>query len=216
MTYSEFKKAAQKLLVAHNQVVAAFPWEEARAYADWLAQTYYYVSYSTRLLAASAARLKLEDDRLHLRMLEHMGEEKSHQKLASTDMQKLGYKLEDFSELPETQAFYQTQFYWIEHQNPKALMGYILSLEVMAVTEAPAALVKIHATHPPGSDGFWRVHGEEDIEHVQKLYKQLESFSSEELDYVHSSLVQSCRLYQGMLSHIVERSARNKKGKLAA
>ena len=38
-----------------------FPWEERAAYADWLAQTYYYVRHTTRLIASAAARFPIDE-----------------------------------------------------------------------------------------------------------------------------------------------------------
>ena len=38
-----------------------FPWTDRDAYCEWLAQTYYYVRHSTRLLAAAAARFACDD-----------------------------------------------------------------------------------------------------------------------------------------------------------
>src|SRR5690606_24416532 len=75
-----------------------FPWTSRKVYGDWLAQTYYYVRHSTRLLAAAAARFPLDErgSALHYRFAAHIGEEKRHEQLALHDLQQLGFTLAEF------------------------------------------------------------------------------------------------------------------------
>ena len=49
-------KATSTPCLRHGCRWGLFPWTERAAYVGWLAQTYYYVRHSTRLLAAAAAR----------------------------------------------------------------------------------------------------------------------------------------------------------------
>src|SRR6187549_486414 len=108
--------------------IRGYPFEEPRAYAQFLAQTRHYVVHSTRLLAAAAARMDDEQEALHVRFLQHAAEERSHHRLAEHDLRKLGGQIEQFPELPATQALYQSQYYRVEHQAPTALFGYIFML----------------------------------------------------------------------------------------
>src|SRR3712207_1317678 len=100
-----------------GKAVEAYPWKHKASYANALAQTYYYVSHSTRLLAVSASRFALEDEALHRRFAAHMVEEKSHHLLAAHDLKVLGHSLTDFPELPATHAFYESQYYKSGYQD---------------------------------------------------------------------------------------------------
>ena len=74
----------------------SFAWTDRAAYAGWLAQTYYYVRHSTRLLAAAAARFPhgRAGDTMHHRFGAHIGEEKRHELLCVRDLQALGETLD--------------------------------------------------------------------------------------------------------------------------
>src|SRR5688572_20045967 len=112
----------------------AFPWSSRYAYGDWLAQTYYYVRHSTRLLAAAAARFPFDDrgSALHYRFAAHIIEEKRHEELALHDLKRLGLRLDQFEERHSTRMFYEPQYYKIEQQAPSVLFGYIVPLEAIA------------------------------------------------------------------------------------
>src|SRR4051794_23231768 len=87
--------------------VRDFPWGDRRAYADWLAQTYYYVHHSTRLLACAAARFPTDErgDGLHHRFGKHMSEEQKHEKLCVHDLKGLGTSVVDWPERHATRMF---------------------------------------------------------------------------------------------------------------
>lgn len=166
----------QKLQIALDQCVRlsqssyeSMPWDQKEFYANYLAQTFYYVRHSTRILALSAGRLSYEkDQKIHLRFLKHLGEEANHEKLALNDLKFLGYKLQDFDELNSTRFFYEPQYYKIEHQHPLALMGYILFLEVLAQNVCPPLSAKLTNLYGKKSATFLLVHGEEDPSHVEE------------------------------------------------
>ncbi|EQC50428.1 iron-containing redox enzyme family protein [Bacteriovorax sp. DB6_IX] len=141
------------------------PWENEEFLANYFAQTYYYVKHSEKLLALCISRL--DDEGLIKRFKEHMAEENSHEKLALADLKKLGKKIEDYPEHPLTSSFYESQYYKIEHQHPLVLMGYIQYLETLA---AKIGLDIYHQIESGAGvkSSFLKVHGEEDISHVQK------------------------------------------------
>jgi hypothetical protein len=87
--------------------IRQFPWHEARAYAQFLAQTSYYVCHSTRLLGLCASRIGIEREKLHQRFLKHAVEERIHHLLAARDIEHLGFKLRSMPELPITGALYK-------------------------------------------------------------------------------------------------------------
>src|SRR6218665_1042029 len=74
----------------------AIDWRDPHYYANWLAQTYYYVCHSTRVLAAAAARCHIDKDKIHMQLIQHAKEEKSHEKLATADLSAMKKKVTDF------------------------------------------------------------------------------------------------------------------------
>src|SRR5690606_30141650 len=109
-----------------------FPWEDANAYIHWLAQTYFYVRHTTCFLALSASRWGVKNRKAQYGALAHLREESSHDALILNDLEKMGVYIDHHSEWPEIQAFYQTQYYWIEHETPAAHLGYAYLLEGIA------------------------------------------------------------------------------------
>ena len=61
-------------------------------YANWLAQTYYYVVHSTSLLGYSLPYLKNVELKRHFE--NHLGEESRHDLLVLKDLDRLGFKLD--------------------------------------------------------------------------------------------------------------------------
>jgi thiaminase len=188
--------------------VQAFPWNSADAYAAWLAQTYYYVSHSTRLLALSAALFPLNANQLHRRFLQHTREESAHEVLAERDLKALGYSLKDFPEFPETAAFYQTQYYQIEHVDPISFFGYILFLEGLATQVASWATKEIERIYGEKTATFLKVHGEEDDDHIEKAFENLKNLTEEQLQLIRKSFEISSALYQASLSRAAQQAVK--------
>lgn len=183
-----------------------FPWKNPEAYANWLAQTYYYVCYSTRLLASAAARFTIAENKLHLRCLEHTKEERSHEVLAIQDLKHLGYTLDKLPELAFTKALYQTQFYLIEHTDPVSLFGYILYLEGLSTRAGRKAQSETAKAHGPKASNFLRVHANEDDDHLAKAFEQLEKFDARQLHAVQESIGLSGNLYARVLMEIASKA----------
>jgi hypothetical protein len=190
-----------------GQGVRRFPWQAESAYAEFLAQTYYYVGHSTRLLAASAARLGVEDEKLHHRFLKHTAEERSHHLLASHDLDKLGYALANFPELPTTAAMYECQYFRIEHRDPTALFGYILALEGLSVAYGREVYESALKGFNERACTFLKVHVEEDIEHLETAFSYIETLSETKQMLIRQNLVHSCHLYNVFLDGIASSAA---------
>lgn len=178
-----------------------FPWDSKLAYAEFLAQTYYYIRHSTRLLAASAARFSQEDQAMHKRFMKHSDEENSHELLAVRDLQKLGYKMADFRELPQTRSFYEVQYYKIEHCDPAALLGYILALEVTATHLAPIQK-KLTGLYGKECVKLIQVHSDEDPDHVEKALKSISALGNQRVEDIQINIEQSAILYASMLEAV--------------
>lgn len=193
-------------LATMRETIRSFPWQDRHAYGMYIAQTYYYVCHSTRLLAVAAGRMSQEDNSYHKRFLDHAAEEKGHEMMALKDLKNLGFTLEDFPELPETKMFWETQYYKIEHNDPLSLMGYIMALEAIACQECPWIKDQLVKHHKGNCHTFIRVHGEEDPDHVVKAQEQIDSLPASRLKWVQENFDQSSAAFILMLESIKMRT----------
>jgi thiaminase len=177
-----------------KEMTDRFPIEDKKAYALWLAQTYYFVCHSTRLLALASSRIPRSKNELHYRFVEHVKEERGHENLAIQDLKKLGESIQSLPELAQTQAFYQSQYYWIEHVNPLAFFGYILCLEAFA-TSGSLLYPKVVKKFGEKAAGFMGVHANEDVGHVESALNFLEKLDPQDHEDIHRNFLLSCQLY---------------------
>ncbi len=189
-----------------SRAIRHYPWENKMAYAQFLAQTYYYVCHSIRLLAASAARFDQKDQVLHRRFLKHAEEENSHELIALRDLQKLGYKIEDFPEFAQTKTMYEIQYFKIEHIDPVALMGYILVLETMAGRDFKWLKEKLTPLYGKECVKFVQVHADDDPDHIVKALEIVKDLRTERLKEINVAMEQSAICYSDMLKEATERT----------
>ena len=188
-----------------EQIAAAyadFPWEEPGVYANWTAQTYYYVRHATRLLSLAAARCSVSDEELHRVFLKGIREEQGHEALAMNDLKQLGYTPADFAELPEASTYYQSLYYAIEHDGPAALLGYFLALEGLAALKMENALRRVQAAYTDQAAGFFRIHCQLDVDHFDEGLRNLEMLDSDKLAAVEKNLTLSTALYIRLVDRI--------------
>jgi hypothetical protein len=201
------KKIIEREIQALDQAIGPFSAADKTSYAWWLSQTHYFVCHSTRLLALAASRFGRSDEELHFRFAEHIGEERGHEHMATRDLKALGFKLADYDELPETQAFYQSQYYWIEHVDPIAFFGYILCLEAFSVNSGIRLYKEALAAFGDRATVFMKVHTEEDVDHLGKAVRLVEGLSPEKQQIVLKNFRLSCRLYAAVYEAILKQSA---------
>ena len=197
-----FKKLSEK--------VDSFPWQNEKSYAWFLAQTYYFVHHSTKLLMVAAGRMKKEDQEICKRFVAHLGEENGHDIIALKDLENLGYNIEDFPELPETRMFWEAQYYKIEHNDPLSLLGYIYVLEVIGSKECPRLMPLLSKSYKANCCNFIRIHGEDDPEHVDKALGLINSLPSERLRWIQENFDQTVNAYLIFLDCIVTNSCSQK------
>jgi hypothetical protein len=176
-------------------------WANPNKYAEFLAQTYFYAQYTTRILALAGVRVSLEERKLHARLLTHAGEERGHDKMLINDLKSLGRNISEFDKSPFTSALYQTQYYMIEHVSPSALYGFILLLEGVSLACGPGLYEKVGA-HFKNSTTYLKVHIEEDEDHVEQNLKAIEGMGQNHMKSIHENLVQTSRFYIGMLRDV--------------
>jgi pyrroloquinoline quinone (PQQ) biosynthesis protein C len=185
-----------------GRALEIYPWADKLAYGDWLAQTYYYVRHSTRLLATASGRFQHDPtgDAMHHRYAKHIGEEQKHEKLCLHDLEALGLELAALPERTSTRMFWEPQYYKVEHENPALLMGYILALEAMSAVKGPWVLAQVRAAHGDRAASFLALHAEEDIDHVAKAYKAIEGLDPVVRTQIAQNIVQSTDAYTRLLA----------------
>lgn len=194
-------------LEAVQSAVVAIDWRDKSLYGDMLAQTYYHICHSTRLLAAAGARFGMADDKFHLQCMKHAGEERSHETLALSDLKRIGGTLADFPELPSTKNLYRSAYYLIEHESPICLFGYAYFLECIAIYGG--GLIEKPAREAFGANAVKHlaVHGKEDVDHIQAYEKELISFTGERRAWLEESIVTTAQNYERMFLEIQGRSS---------
>lgn len=197
---TNLEKMSEKLMSVAVPIFCEFPWDNKLAYAQWLSQTYYVTSHSTRLLGAAASRIGADEQALHVRFMDHGREEKGHHLVAGRDLKNLGFDIADFPELALSRAFVHSQYYQIEHLDPTALLGYIICLEGLAARAGNFAFEKVASAHGEKTANFLKLHGAEDIEHVQEAFKKAEALSDQRIQFIASNLEQTCELYKSLLA----------------
>lgn len=198
-TLTNFKQYSEACIGKLANAIEQFPWNDTSAYAHWLAQTFYYVSHSTRLLALGASRFSLDEDLFHQRFLAHAGEEKKHEFLALADLKTMGFEISTLPEFAATRSFYQIQYYWIQHVSPKAFYGYIVMLEGLAVAKAGWIENAVKPHYKQNVTRFLKVHANEDPDHLDNAHAFISKLSEAERQKIVLNFDQSLQLYTAFL-----------------
>ena len=190
-----------------SEVVRAAPWGDLAFYAPWLAQTHYYVSHSTHLLAAAASRMGSRHETLFRRFIAHIAEEQGHERLVAKDLEALGRVLSEFAEWPLTTAFYETQYSMIARRSPCVLLGYILFLEGLAAGVGPFVHEQLLGAFGPKAVSFIRVHAEDDASHLEKAFALLDGLAADEIEEISANVSLTCDLYCRLIRALAEAAA---------
>lgn len=186
--------------------IVGMDWQNKRLYGDFMAQTYYHICYSTRLLAAAAARFTVEQEHLHQQCMKHAGEERSHEKLSLSDLKTIGFTLADFSELPATKAMYRSNYYLIEHVSPLSLFGYAYFLEWVAVRAGSQMLAGVEKLYGANAVKHIHVHTKEDPEHIEVYEKQLDTYSGKDRAVLEEAIETTAFGFERIFEEIQARS----------
>lgn len=192
----------------------ALDFTDPEVYANWLAQTYAFVSHSVRLSALGASRLDA-DEALAKRMVAHTTEEKGHHLLAKHDIEALGRSLADYPSLGITNAFYQAQYYKVLFEHPAHLLGQIVMLEAVSAELGPWLLDIVERRFGRQATSFVRVHAYEDQDHVLKALAAVKQLPPEQRQGVEANFHQACEIYHLILRSIRERAMEPMKVELA-
>ena len=180
-------------------------WLNRDNYANFLAQSYYFVCHSVPLLCASSARFSENNNTLRNRFISHMSEEQNHQILALRDLKKMGLDISSFKESVATKMLYEPQYYKINYQNPIYLMGYIIFLEAAATKFGRSILNEIDKTDFATANSFLRVHADEDEEHVEKAIMLINSLPKEDQEAIWDVCLQTGMAYKNFLNELSDK-----------
>ncbi len=200
---SELAQAVSQMIETAN----AFPWTDKKAYADLIAQTYFYSRHTTRILGLAGVHFPLDQNQLHYRFLRHAAEETGHENIAIKDLKTLGFKPEQFAERPATMALYQTQYYWVQHEEPASIYGYILALEGFAAKHCRTMYETCKEAHGDEASVFWKIHSEDDPDHLEKALAQVGQLPEGTLEKVRVNLIQTASYYCEIFNDIRSRTA---------
>ena len=174
--------------------------ESPQVYGQFLAQTFYYVSHSTRMLAFAAGMMKNSEEVHFRRFVRHIGEESAHEVLAEKDLQGLGMKVSDYAQLPETRALWEPQYYKILHVSPFALMGYVIALEYFSCAHLPRFYQKVLTAYGPTACRFVKLHAEEDPDHIVKALDLTSQLSEAVQESILVNIQQTAKGYSAMVN----------------
>ncbi len=197
------KSEIKASIVRLSAKLEKYPFHDQKRYAQFLAQAYYFVKHSTPMLALSAG-LSVNNRDYHIRCIEHLSEEKGHDKMLLNDLKAMGYSIGDFSEMNSTKALYQTQYYYIQHVSPMSFLGYVMLLEGLAVVVGKTLnlMIQKHA-----GKSFIKVHSDDDIEHLDKALSMMDSFSEKQQREVLENCLLAEHLYTNMLREMTDLKA---------
>ncbi|MBX2996138.1 MAG: iron-containing redox enzyme family protein [Bdellovibrionaceae bacterium] len=199
------KEQLNSQLAALVPALEKFPWESKEHYAWFLAQTYYYVRHSTRLLAMASSRFDFDQNDQHYGFATHIAEETRHEMLAVNDLKALGFSIQDYPELPETRSWYHSQYYYVQNVDPAGLLGAVLALEGLSVFKGPWLHEKVCQHHGKAAGSFLKVHASEDLHHIEGACAGFDQLRAEQKPIALQSLEQSIWEYAAMLTGICER-----------
>jgi hypothetical protein len=186
-----------------NQLVELFKkqdWSNKKFYSNWLAQTYYYTSYSTRMLAFAAGWSDKTSKTYFKRSVIHISEEQGHELIALNDMKVLGEAIDHYPELGITRAMWESQFVKIQ-RDPVMLLGYILALEALAVkTNEFHGMLKQH--YSEDALRFVKTHADDDPDHVEEALEQIQSCTAEQQAQIKTGYEHTLQLYRLMILEI--------------
>lgn len=98
----------------------------------------------------------------------HLVEETGHLQMLENDLHRLG--VETILEFPEAAQLAGAQYYYIEHEHPALLLGYMAALESNGLNaEQVDALEALH-----GPLTCSRHHATHDVDHAEELREQIE------------------------------------------
>lgn len=198
----QLENAFNECIEALGRACMDFPWDNKEAYAYWLSQTYFYVKHTTCFLALVSAKLGLKNREKQYHALEHLKDELNHDEVALNDLKALGKSIDQFPEFPETSAFYQGQYFYIQNHSPVSHLGYSLCLEGLAAKKIDQFYPIVEKAYGKKACTFLHLHCVVDKDHFEHGLEAFKDMNEEETQLVTKNLRQSTAMYCHMLDAI--------------
>lgn len=202
-TIREFTQPFLQDLLA---TILPMKWESPAFYGDFLTQSHFHISHTTRLLAAAGSRFELGQEKFHLQCMKHAAEERSHEKLSLSDLAAMGLKVENFSELQSTKALYRNAYFLIERMSPLTLFGYAYFLECVGAAGAKIE-DRVIAAHGAKSCKHLSLHAHEDPGHIQGYEAMLDGFPPAHRSLLEEGIVGTAFHYKQIYLEIERRAS---------
>ncbi len=155
----------------------------------------YHTSAATENMIGLAA--EKSDGELREYFLQHLAEERGHEKWLSEDLRTVGVDVKKAAIAPEAVAMAGTQYYLIHHVHPAALLGYMAMLECFPMpADAVDALERIHGK---ALCHTLRYHSLHDIDHGADVLTVIDKLPESLLPLVFDSAIQTAH-YLGSAS----------------
>jgi hypothetical protein len=196
----QYKQEAEKYT---NQYLD-LPWENKDFYAEFLAQTFHFVKFSTRIIAYAIARLPEDNQQVYKRLLETLKEESFHDIMCVNDMKHLGFDINNYEMKSETKALFGPQFFNIDHHGVAAYFGYALGLEMLAAFCGEPIYYKLEKHYEPKALSFLKLHVFEDKQHIVDALKAVELLPAEDRDVCWTIYNETLELYNNFVSTIAK------------
>lgn len=195
---SKFEAVVQEVA----RVARALPWENKNFYSEWLAQQFYLVTHTPRLLCSYALRIPVQSRGEFDHILHHLKEETGHDGWLLKDLNKLGTSPAEFKPHPAGAALIKSQYYQVQYEHPITLCGYSQFLEYLSVVVAAELAERVEKAFGPQTAVFLKGHAAVDVEHAEDGWKMLENLSPELEAKVLENLYMSATLYMQMLGDL--------------
>lgn len=196
------RETSHRCIKEMQDTLGAMPWQSPEFYAQFLAQTYFYVRNATRVLAKAAYRCTHEEEGLHKKLLQGIIEEKNHEIMAINDLKEVGYDMASMKELPSTTCYYQTLLAAIDYDGPYALLGYFVALEGLGAIGADYVFDSTFAKWGKKGTQFLRVHTRVDQHHFTDGLEFIESLPIDKQIMIEKYVESSTKIYIGLLEGV--------------
>lgn len=197
---SQLKTKLEKSVKALTEAAVDQPWETKEWYAEYLAQTFYYITHTTKLLKFAADHAK--NPELKECLMHHVSEENGHEHWAAKDLKNLGYDLKQFAESKLTADLYGRIYDGIKKHGPAPIIGYAMALEGMSANACPKVAPILIKKYGEKCSTFIKNHAVIDQEHAKEGVNILAFFNEKEMEIIAEYIDLSTKAYTEFLNSI--------------
>jgi hypothetical protein len=181
------------------EIISQCPWEDKHFYSAWIAQQYFLVQHTTRLICLYSLRIPMENNQAYKDTLTHLKEESGHDQWLLNDLKKLNCSIDLFSPEIEINALIKSQYYQISYEPIVSFLGYSQFLELLSVRFANKVAERVENQFGKGSAVFLRGHAEADQDHIVEGFDRMKDCSNFEKSKIIENLNTTGALYNTTL-----------------